>query len=368
MSSSELDFPVRPAGAAEVRYGALSIGPAAALALARPGAALSVHSVFPSTLNLEVQGSDLLVALSGPAGTIFPHAVALDRPGDFRGWKLPAGSCGRVGCGAIHLEGPAGTVAIDLTRAARPPLQGFPRIGRLDEAYDACLLRLAELQAGLGCELRLGPRLAASTRTPLGTRLRRSARRLGKAARAACAVDSRTSPWGGYAFSPMKKAVTSLVGLGPGLTPSGDDFLCGFMAAACARGREPLRGGRHILDVLHEAVADNLGSTGDVSASLLRAAMKNCWPAPLVDLAQALAADRGPDALAALEALGRLGHSSGADIAAGFLHGLDVLAAEPRASPGEHGGIKERSTHGTWPHLPTPHPTGPSRAPQRSLI
>jgi hypothetical protein len=115
------------------------------------------------------------------------------------------------------------------------------------------------------------------------------------------------------------RAVASLVGMGAGLTPSGDDFLSGFMAALRVSGRHTL------LSALGEAVEVNIDATSEISASLLRCAVAGHWPRPLADLADALAAENGPEALRALDRLCGLGHSSGADLATGFLFGLAVL-------------------------------------------
>jgi hypothetical protein len=87
---------------------------------------------------------------------------------------------------------------------------------------------------------------------------------------------------------------------------------------------EPHAGGE-LLGALCLAVEENLGSTGEISASLVRSMIQGHWPEPLLDLADAIAADRESEALRALEDLCRLGHSSGTDIATGFLFGLEAL-------------------------------------------
>jgi len=69
-----------------------------------------------------------------------------------------------------------------------------------------------------------------------------------------------------------------------------------------------------------------LEAPGDISASLLRWALLGHWPDPLVDLAEALAEDPVPQSVLALEALCALGHTSGADLATGFLEALELPA------------------------------------------
>jgi hypothetical protein len=298
---------------------ALSVGPAAALALA--GApALRVHGVFPSTVNLEAVGTGRLVSLCGPSGGAYPHSIVLERPEDFRDWRLAGGRPVRLAEGAIHLPAERGTVVVEMGRAERPPARTLPSLPRLGAAHRACALRLAEIQEHAACDLRIdGPWPAGEATAALGARLRGAAGDLGAAARA-------FAGGGGKEPASLRQAVSGLVGLGAGLTPAGDDFLCGFLAAA--------RSGRPALaDALGEAVKENLGRTGSVSAFLLRCAIEGFWPAPLVDLAEALALEREAASLSALGNLCSLGHSSGSDIATGWLSGLESILGRGPPAP-----------------------------------
>ncbi len=300
----------------ETRVGALSIGAAASTALSAAGATLRVHSVFRSTMNLEVRGSDTLVALTGPAGVSYAHAVVLDRDEDFRAWPHPVGSAGCIDGSFIRLHDRGNRRVVDLCRARRRPARVLPVVVGLGGAGRACVTGLSGFQADRGCDLLLrglvsgaaaAPGATAAAATPMGEALRRSAAALGTAA---CGD--------GAPAEAVRRAVLSLVGQGTGLTPSGDDFLCGFLAAArCAA---PL-----LAATLSAAIEVSIRSTGDISASLLRGALRGHWPVPLADLADALAADHAFDARRALGDLCGLGHSSGADIATGFLYGLHVL-------------------------------------------
>jgi hypothetical protein len=105
------------------------------------------------------------------------------------------------------------------------------------------------------------------------------------------------------------------------LTPSGDDFLCGFLCAAgCVAGES-------WASALGGAVEAGLYATGAISASFLDCAARGFFPSDLHAAAAAIAED---DESAAAAAIGRVcayGHSSGADSATGFLYGLAVSAA-----------------------------------------
>lgn len=115
-------------------------------------------------------------------------------------------------------------------------------------------------------------------------------------------------------------AATALVGLGPGLTPSGDDYVGGaffgraLLAAAGACDRDAWA--RAAGAVLARARAQ----THPISVALLGDMLEGHGHAPLHELAGALAA--GGDRRAAVDAARRLvaiGHSSGWDMLAGFV-------------------------------------------------
>jgi hypothetical protein len=122
----------------------------------------------------------------------------------------------------------------------------------------------------------------------------------------------------------LAAAARGLIGLGAGLTPAGDDFLCGWLAARFAeRSAAPFTLGDALLE-----------RTTEVSAAFLREAARGRFATALVDFSDAAlvrgryaAADvaDGPDDSAraavrrAAELLFSLGHGSGTDAALGFL-------------------------------------------------
>lgn len=309
------------------RYRASSVGFAAWGELSVPGVSLSVHSVFASSVNLEVGESGRLVALTGPSGRVYPHAVVLERPVDFRTWRLATGSSVRLVEGFVRMDGQGITVAVDLNRALRGFPRSLPPIVRFTNICHTCAARLAELQAREQFDLRLDALRDPGRPVPKeGEALRQAALALGASVRTlACADEPGFCPDSRARLADIRSSVSSLVGLGTGLTPSGDDLLCGFISAVRARFCGEPHSGGELLGSLRLAVEENLGSTGEISASLLRSMIQGHWPEPLLDLADAIAADRESEALHALEDLCRLGHSSGADIATGFLFGLETL-------------------------------------------
>jgi hypothetical protein len=116
-----------------------------------------------------------------------------------------------------------------------------------------------------------------------------------------------------------------LLGLGAGLTPAGDDFLCGLLAALWCTSVE---GGpdRAFVHAWGAALSRRLDATTAISASFLECAIAGCFPGSVTALAAAFAGDpatgAGKGPRAALDRLCALGHSSGMDTATGFLFGL----------------------------------------------
>lgn len=117
---------------------------------------------------------------------------------------------------------------------------------------------------------------------------------------------------GGQWNADVRDAATLLLGLGPGLTPSGDDLLGGMMLALTALGHLGLR------DALWDGLTDELGDlTSEVSAMHLSAAADGLAAEAVHAAAGAVLA--GGEALPEhLAALARLGHTSGWDALAGF--------------------------------------------------
>ncbi|MDE0060152.1 MAG: DUF2877 domain-containing protein [Defluviicoccus sp.] len=126
---------------------------------------------------------------------------------------------------------------------------------------------------------------------------------------------------------PPREAVERLVGLGPGLTPSGDDFLGGMTIALAMSGRAEAAAALAV-PVLEAAPA----STNRISAAHLGAAARGFGADALHRALDAMA--RGDDRAlaAALRGLDAIGHSSGWDAMAGAVSALRVLAAQPATS------------------------------------
>lgn len=127
-------------------------------------------------------------------------------------------------------------------------------------------------------------------------------------------------------------AALALLGLGPGLTPSGDDVLCGFLLALRHLATEPALAAR-AAGLGARVAAHAPGRTTDLSAALLGHAARGDGCAQLADLISAVG--RGHGVLPALRGLLTLGHTSGADLAVGVLAGAEaaLTTTSARSSP-----------------------------------
>jgi hypothetical protein len=126
----------------------------------------------------------------------------------------------------------------------------------------------------------------------------------------------------------LAERVGRLVGAGPGLTPSGDDVLCGVLLGL----RLHPRGTAAQLAGLWLAVEPRLTATTSLSAALLREAVDGYAVEPVIRLLEALASPGGPDGEDALREVLAIGHTSGADLLGGLAGCLDALDGPGRRS------------------------------------
>ncbi|WP_433240419.1 DUF2877 domain-containing protein [Streptosporangium sp. CA-135522] len=189
----------------------------------------------------------------------------------------------------------------------------------------------------------LGPvdpaRLAASLPVMAGL-CGRSARRPGLEGNGAAGLLAE-----GCAQASLVKGVTAaeqLVGLGPGLTPSGDDMLAGTLVALRHLGAAAgVERAVWLADWLAAAVTfDARGRTTPISATLLHCAARGEASGEVLAVLRGLA---GRQALEpALHRLLRLGHTSGADLAWGLRIGLAAVVDLGGGSEGgSEGGARE---------------------------
>lgn len=105
-----------------------------------------------------------------------------------------------------------------------------------------------------------------------------------------------------------------MIGLGPGLTPAGDDFLCGVLAGLilCGSGEHPFS------LALREYIDRHLEDTNAISAAFLQCALKGQFSHAVNSLLLLPSREEIFDAFTAI------GHSSGTDTLCGITYLLDL--------------------------------------------
>src|SRR5262252_5629193 len=180
------------------------------------------------------------------------------------------------------------------------------------------------LQAPLG--LALATDVAAlGTRLPVGALVVQDGP-LGLSATNAAAYTALAPLWAGrqaFTVPTLLTLVKALVGLGEGLTPSGDDFLVGLLAVLHLHGFLPCSAASPVHAQFCQCI--RLG-TSQLSGEFLRCAFEGHFAEPLVMLVRALctpATDAWP---AHAATLATVGHSSGVDAMVGIALGGRLLA------------------------------------------
>lgn len=112
--------------------------------------------------------------------------------------------------------------------------------------------------------------------------------------------------------------VGELVGWGQGLTPTGDDLVCGVLLALIATGTMAPDQARHVIH-------DHSHRTSSISARLLRSAAEGHAVPQVVALVDALLTSPAAVPPALVSAVHAIGHSSGRDLCAGLAGALDHL-------------------------------------------
>jgi hypothetical protein len=256
----------------------------------------TVLAAFPTALYLQVGGHADVLPVVTRGGLRLPTSLAVASTLPTLGWGAQPGDRVVVGDGAVHLPG----VVVRAVRTWRPrsaPSATTDQPGR----------PLAHLP--------LSWRSPARGLTALLT--------------------------GDAAPYLLAERVGTLVGAGPGLTPSGDDVLCGVLLGL----RLHPRGSAALVADLWRAVQPRLTATTSLSAALLREAADGYAVEPVLRLLERLAVVGSPHAATSsvaetVDDVLAIGHTSGADLLGGLAGCLDALSApgrraapSPRAAP-----------------------------------
>jgi hypothetical protein len=266
----------------------------------------TVLAAFPTSLYLRLDRHEDVVAVLTRDAVDLPVgvrlAVSADELDQAGGWAAHPGNLVFVGAGKVAL--PAAEVVVTRTRAAaihRLPVDRTEPHRRPDTNVQSTGQNRAVDRAP-------APNNALLTTS---TELARRA----------------------LAGQEVNAAVAGMVGAGQGLTPSGDDALCGILLTLRALGR---------LDA-HAAVAlavrGRLGATTSISAALLCAAADGWAAPPVIRLLTRITAASPAGSHTILDTQDRdvltilaIGHTSGADLLTGVTATLAEAAATATAT------------------------------------
>lgn len=267
-----------------------------------------VHSVFARACNIETAAGELVTLLAPELGAS-PHGIRLDAPHSrFDAW-LRAGQDAILHDAALRL--PDAGVTVDLS-AARIWRGAVAAVAPL--SCNATATRLRALRDVVyECAPRHG--IADALAVPAGAR---NALERALATRLAQTLPPLADATGRRDVAAIATAAARLVGLGPGLTPAGDDFLTGYLAALWSRAAAEA-GVQAMLAPLAAACSPLILRTHAISRQMLDDATRGRFAQALVDVTIALSGAGNTDDAAA-RALA-CGHSSGADALCGLLFG-----------------------------------------------
>lgn len=291
-----------------MRLNAITIGDA----IPRANFDAAVHSVFRSAVNIRLANNNLLTLVASSEADL-PQGMRVDTPDDFsfENGTLRVGDLATCREGLLRL----GSLTIDLRGARRwtcdlPALRADPSNPSVATAWrivwDALNTRQAELHADI---------------------IARDLLRSDSTFRAGAAMRGLLDATRQFDLA-SPAPVHALIGLGAGLTPSGDDLLVGYLAGLwCAvQGRGERAA---FLSRLGEVVIRLSSQTTDISRAYLYHAARGQVSSRLADLAEAIC--RGENSnrfLAILESALQVGHTSGMDAVTGLLIGLVAWSSQ----------------------------------------
>lgn len=275
----------------------------------------TVHSVFRQACNLWLEPGTLLTLLPCQKGnvphgirldtsshSVFPHALRVGQPVACRG-------------GILRIDGADFSVDLRNARLWHVDLQTMQ--------IDCRRPAQAQVWAIAWSELNTYPRrsdlsgimegVSPSEKPPTASEvlLQQSAH----------AVPTLLQATRDFQFEDARTSIRLLIGLGPGLTPSGDDFLVGYMAGLwCTARAHPSR--MRFLKDLGSELSEVSRITNAISCAYLRSSAKGHVSEALAKLAQQLnQANNMSSVRAATRAALQVGHTSGSDGVLGMLLG-----------------------------------------------
>lgn len=297
----------------------------------------TVHSVYTNAINLQIPESPIVFTLVSKPELMHPLAALVSGPGGLVAQFTSLGIEPKATCSFDGRK-------LNISKQLEISFTDTKRMPQVDELPPPLELAAPVLQDRLAQAGALLEHLQARQNTELrwlsqeGRSMFLPEEGTGRAGRFDRAVSrivkslAAESPYAALAAS------LDLVGLGQGLTPSGDDFLCGLAMALYMLVKNPLVspafdaitieswlwGLAAKLGLVPTAMGVSKDLTGIVSKSFLYLASQGRFSLLLVQFARAFA-DPVQNLTGILETMSQYGHSSGLDSATGFLFGMAAV-------------------------------------------
>ena len=300
---------------------ALSIG----YAVPRANFEASVHSIFRTAINLKPVDQNLLLTMVAVSEPDLPQGVRIDCPADFSFERADLGWSASSHDGCLFFEG--STLEIEFRNCRRwqcdlPAYKTDLTEPAVAQAWKWAWELLNARQLSMGTEIVAGALLRPDgiDRPAISIRLGEAVREVNLAMRNHRPAD--------------RSALTRLMGLGGGLTPSGDDFLVGYLAGLWCSVRDNTHR-RRLVAQLGQLINRLSGRTTDISRTYLYHAACGQVCSRLDALARAISTPESQaQILAAAELAMHSGHSSGMDAVTGLLFGLACWDGETLPTAG----------------------------------
>jgi len=292
-----------------VHLGAISIG----YAVPRIDFDAVVHSVFHSAVNLKTGRSYRLLSLLASGQPDLPQGIRLNSSEALPFEGLRTGEVIHGRAGLLQFEN--FPLAIQLRGAQRwkcdlRALDIDPDKPAVSVAWEHVWDELNRQQKLSGAEI-VADELFHSSETPRPVVTLKAGQAVGELVTATRKFDLADST-----------ALRALIGLGSGLTPSGDDLLTGFLAGLWCTVRGKSERARFIAS-LGKRILRLSARTNDISRTYLYHAVHGQVSSLLADLAGAISRGEDPRCLSdSAKAAMQTGHSSGMDAVTGLMVGL----------------------------------------------
>ena len=267
----------------------------------------TVHSVYKKTVNL--QAGERLLALQAASSPMSPISIITDM--DVRAFEvLPVkpGQQVSIAGSRIIISSPEHTVSfgclpkkVCCTRLTCPP-GPFPCKELLSRVRQAVASSQAGIFRLLFCDSTEDQTMKGKEEYSLilaaaGSRILQCSECLEQ-----------------HLYGDAAKHLAGLIGLGIGLTPSGDDFLCGVLAGLILRGEE----NHPFAHALCREITSRRFDTNDISRAFLDCSVQHHFSLAVNSLTDLPSADR------ILNVFSDIGHSSGIDTLCGVAYGLSA--------------------------------------------